>query len=60
MQIPFYNKQTGGIHKEIGEVKAGVVVENDAEQIAKAIANLLDNPLICKKKEGERRAISRG
>ncbi|MFQ5964070.1 MAG: glycosyltransferase [Candidatus Scalinduaceae bacterium] len=46
--LPVIISNQVGIHNEIAEAKAGRVIETDAEQLAEAMANLLDNPVTCK------------
>jgi len=46
--LPVIISNQVGIHKEITEANAGVVINTKIVQIAEAIANLLDNPHICK------------
>ncbi len=46
--LPVIISDQVGIYKEVAESKAGRVIETDAEQLAEAMANLLDNPDTCK------------
>lgn len=46
--LPVIISNRVGIHKNIANAQAGIVVDIDADQLAKAILDLLDNPNICK------------
>ena len=46
--IPVIVSDQVGIHKEVTESKAGIVIEPDADELARAIMLLLHNPELCK------------
>lgn len=47
--LPVIISNQVGIYKEVSGAEAGVVIETDAQQLAKTMENLLDNPHICNK-----------
>ncbi len=47
--LPVIISNQVGIYKEVSGAEAGIVIETDAQQLAGAIENLLDNPGLCKK-----------
>ncbi len=46
--LPIVISNRVGIYKEVARSKAGMIIETDAEQLAEAMANLLDDPDTCK------------
>lgn len=47
--LPVIISNQVGIHKEISRFEAGVIIDTNAQQLTKAMENLLDNPQLRKK-----------